>query len=207
MKNLTDLLFRGSETRGFDYKKAESWDSCKFGLVKDILAMSNTQDGGTIVLGVSQNDVTGQFEYLGFQDDEQLKDYDVTKVSDFTNTFANPEVNIEIFADEYENKKYIFIIVKEFKNIPIICKKNSSNNSELKNGCVYIRTDSAKSIPITSQGIESVTEMRKLLDLAITKQKEELLENIRRIVGTEPKYAVSAEQLYQKEKQIVEKEF
>ena len=179
-KELIDLLFRGSESKGFDYKRAESWKKCKFKLTKDILAMTNIQDGGTLIIGVSQQD-TNEFEYTGFKNPEDLKDYDVTKIADFVNKYANPEVNIEVIIDEYEGEKYVFIIVKEFKNVPVICKRNSSNE-ELKISQIYIRTDSAKSVPIRSQEIDSVAEMRGLIDLALAKQGEELLSKIRKIV-------------------------
>jgi predicted HTH transcriptional regulator len=57
---LRRLLNRKAETRNLDYKEAFNWFSStndqKCEIIKDILGMLNTQDGGRIVIGVADDD-------------------------------------------------------------------------------------------------------------------------------------------------------
>jgi len=54
---LRRLLNRKTETRNLDYKEAFNWFSStndqKCEIIKEILGMLNTQDGGRIVIGVA----------------------------------------------------------------------------------------------------------------------------------------------------------
>ena len=47
---LESRLQGGTETQNFDIKAAGPWDAQK--LAKDVLAMSNVEDGGLILIGV-----------------------------------------------------------------------------------------------------------------------------------------------------------
>ncbi|HEY6351943.1 MAG TPA: ATP-binding protein, partial [Candidatus Angelobacter sp.] len=70
-----------TETKNLDYKQSMNWasasneDKCK--LVKDILAMMNTPDGGQIVIGVEDN----TYNLLGVNDGDAAS-FDITKVND-----------------------------------------------------------------------------------------------------------------------------
>ena len=102
--------------------------------------------------------------------------------------------------------KYVFIKVREFDDVPIICKKSSGE--ELKTGYLYIRTVNANSVPITAPGINNVEEMRNLVDLAITKRSDRLLEQIRKLVQKEPiTEKVGFDNNYKKEYTEVKKDF
>lgn len=204
-EKLLNLLNKGSESKGFDYKGRVSWQEAKLELTKDILAMSNIQYGGVIVIGMSENRVTGLFEPEGLPG-EWVADYDVTKVSDFVNKYADPRVSIEVKPASYQGKTFVFIFVKEFEEIPIICRKDAVD--VLKAGETYIRTDSATSVPISSLGDRRVEEMRKLLDLALRKKRDNLLETIRGMVDMAPRTEdkVSSEK-YKDERADIERDF
>ena len=59
------LLSQGAENKNLDYKRSMNWASAatdeKGAVVKDVLAMSNTQNGGNIIFGVRDED----FEAIG----------------------------------------------------------------------------------------------------------------------------------------------
>jgi predicted HTH transcriptional regulator len=77
------LLGLRTENKNLDYKEKFNWMAAssdeKCGLIKDILAMLNTQDGGRIIFGVSDAD----FRVVGL-DKASYEAFDTTtKVNDF----------------------------------------------------------------------------------------------------------------------------
>ena len=85
-----ELLDIKSENKNLDYKEKFNWNTSskeeKTEIVKDILAMSNTQDGGNIIFGVRDND----FESIGLSEDD-FKSFDQTKVNDFLHKYTDPK--------------------------------------------------------------------------------------------------------------------
>jgi predicted HTH transcriptional regulator len=75
---LRELLAQRAESKNIDYKVRLNWDTSpkdeKRQLVKDILAMMNTQDGGYIVLGVEDS----ALEPVGLRE-EDFASFDTTK--------------------------------------------------------------------------------------------------------------------------------
>ena len=80
--HLQKLLAQRSQRKNLDYKESLNWNTAasdgKCELVKDILALLNTQDGGHIVFGV-RNDT---FEFVGLSEDD-FASFDPTKLNDF----------------------------------------------------------------------------------------------------------------------------
>ena len=56
---ITELIDKQIETANIDYKEGFEWTKesrdKRFELIKDILGMANTRDGGTIILGVKDD--------------------------------------------------------------------------------------------------------------------------------------------------------
>jgi predicted HTH transcriptional regulator len=86
-KDFVELLAAKSETKSLDYKQSMNWITAttpeKAELIKDVLAMANTQDGGRIIFGVRN----GDFEPTGLTA-EDLRSFDVTPFTDFLNRYA-----------------------------------------------------------------------------------------------------------------------
>ena len=183
-EDLNNLIERSSESKNLDYKGPSDWESIKHELTKDVLAMSNVQDGGAIVIGISETD-SNSFQIDGLTD-QQLSHYEVTKMSDFFNRYADPTINISVRRHIYNNKKILFVFIKEFSDLPIVCKRDYFSNGDriLQSGQLYIRTDSAKSVPITSPDLDNVEEMRRLVGLAVTKKGDEILTSIEKIISS-----------------------
>ena len=170
---IIEFLNTKTETKNKDFKEDLNWNSCdkteKIEIIKDILAMSNIQDGGMILFGIRDVD----YEFIGLSD-ESFDSFDQTKVNDLLNEYTEPkftcQVHKHVFQDpKYSGKKTIIIIVPEFKVIPIICKKDFTNSSQkliLKYGAIYIRTEKA-----SSESIPSSSEMKDLIQRATIKNE------------------------------------
>lgn len=181
-KDFIELLAKKTENRSLDFKERFNWDSAtkeeKGALVKDMLALTNTQDGGYILFGIRDAD----YEFIGVSE-EEFAGFDVTKVNDFLHTYADPKFSCEVSKFNIGGKLATAIHVPEFLETPNICKTtlNSSQNKViLQAGAVYIRTDSGKS---TAAGAH---EMRELLGRAVIKRGDVLLEDIRRLIIGKP---------------------
>jgi Putative DNA-binding domain len=199
LSNDVDQLLRvKTEGKNLDYKQGLDWATCsndeKIEIVKDILAMSNTQDGGRIIFGVRDND----FEPLGVSD-EEFASFDQTKVNDFLHKYTDPKFTCYVYKQTVDKKKFVVIDVPEFPESPIICKQDANSSKEgksiLRRGQLYMRTEKA-----TSEPPSSAQDMRELLGRALAKRSDELLGNIERLLkGRPPKATESAEEKYREE--------
>src|SRR5271165_7233608 len=144
---LKTLLARRTELKNLDYKQLMNWASAsnddKCELVKDILAMMNTQDGGQIIIGVEDKTC----DPIGLTEGD-FTSFDPTRVNDFVHKFTDPLASCQVQKLTLDGKKFLIIDVPEFTDVPIICKAdaNSSDNKLiLKRGGVYTRTDKPSS--------------------------------------------------------------
>jgi len=163
---LRRLLTTKTETRNLDYKQAFNWSSStndqKCEIVKDILAMLNTQDGGRIVIGVADADHAP----IGV-DQQSFESFDTTKVNDFLRKYTDPPCSCTVYKHEIDGCRIVTIDVAEFKEVPVLCKTNASSPSKhiLKQSGLYIRTDKA-----TSELVSTSEEIRELLGRALLKK-------------------------------------
>jgi hypothetical protein len=200
---IRELLSIKTEDKNLDFKESFNWgekdNEFKVNIVKDLLSMSNTQDGGRILIGVRDED----FEFVGMTKDD-FESFDTTKVNDFLQKFTDPVFYCSVHKYTVDEKYIVLIDVPEFNEEPIICKKvgNSSSNKEiLKNGGIYIRTDKG-----SSELIPSSEEMRKLLGRSLIKKRDSLLKNIDHLFkGKTVTKEITSEDQYKNELQEGEK--
>ncbi|TKJ32168.1 hypothetical protein CEE39_06225 [bacterium (candidate division B38) B3_B38] len=186
---IRQLLEIKSESKNLDYKEGLNWDDKasrdkKLEIIKDILAMANTQDGGKIVFGVKDDD----FSFAGLKKNDH-KSFDQTKVNELLHSYTDPKHFCHVCKQIIDGKYIVVIDVPEFQEDPIICKKDapSSKNRDkliLKKGQIYIRTEKA-----SSEIIPSVQEMRELLGRSLIKKGDELLSTIERLIKGKPSKA------------------
>lgn len=177
------LIEEKIETPNKDFKEEIIWnrqnrDDC-LSIIKDVIGMANTKDGGKIVIGVKDDD----FSFVGVSD-ESFKSFDPTPFHDLLSNYADPIFNCSLIKTEIEGKKVVVIDVPEFSEVPIICKDsaNSKTNKEiLKKGAVYIRTDKC-----STESISTADEMRRILGIGITKKSQEIFQIIQNIVSGKP---------------------
>lgn len=124
----------------FDYKKN---DWLREVVIRGILAMSNTRDGGDIIIGVEENKNT--FDLKGMESPHLIEW--TQNMDDFKSqveSFATSPVSYEIYEGHLENRSFVIIRVTEFRTHPIICRKNGvskkGNGFVLEEGAIYIRT-------------------------------------------------------------------
>ncbi len=126
------LIGSPKETKNCDYKGSFIWDKNKkdtqLGLVKDIMAMSNTKGGGILIIGVEDKSYI-----LKGLNNAEYESFDQTKINDLIKNYSDPEAEFYIHKVEIEGKKIVAIIVKEFAECPIICKKTPIPVMTIKN--------------------------------------------------------------------------
>jgi len=183
MKTLPDEEFQriieaGYETRNLEFKSPFLWDDkdslwLREKVIRTILGMSNTQDGGNIVIGVSEKD--NQLEFVGITED-QLATFIYDVIKGVVDGFASPSSSFDIAQASYKGNWYLVIGVSEFEEMPIICKndgqyKSSQGDYLLRRGDIYTRSRSGQAGTIRT----TETEMREIIEIAVDKNQRRLL--------------------------------
>ncbi len=157
MEEILAIITQGYESRTVDYKQHMIWDEsnkkqcCE--LVKDILALANT-DGGWIVIGVSET--KSGFSHDGVTQTESLS-FEVTRVNQFVNNYAEPPINTVIHKPTLGDKQYIVIEIPQFSESVHICQKDYPG--VLQTSAIYVRTANNQSAQITkSSDVRSIIE-------------------------------------------------
>lgn len=197
-EEIKTLLEEKNETPNLDYKQELIWvksnrEAC-LEIIKDILAMANTRNGGRIIFGVKDED----YEFIGVGEDS-WKHFDVTPVNELLHNYADPIFTCNLIKQVIDGKKVVVIDVPEFSEVPILCKDSAfagQNNKEiLKKGVLYIRTAKC-----SSEAISSVEDMRSILGRGLTKKSDELFQSIQKLITGKPIIPdTSTKTLYQPE--------
>ena len=185
IERIRELIQLGNENRNLDYKGAFSWADAgadeKCEIAKDVLAFSNTRDGGVILIGV--HDKSGVLEGLT---EEQHGSFDQTKFNNFVQRYTDPRHTANVHRVVIDEKRVVVIDIPEFADVPILCARdaNSSSNPSkliLRRAALYKRTDRA-----TSEAVEDAEEMRELLNRGLLRRQDELLKAFKQIVQPSP---------------------
>lgn len=136
-------------------------------VVRAVLALANTRDGGTVLIGVDekQRAVRG----LSAEELESWQSFDQVH-ADF-NRYADPFVDIDVETVALNGATVIAITVKEFADLPVLCKQDGAEDEHKKKivrrGACYVRgrTQGNQSIEVPTH-----VEMRALLELATGKK-------------------------------------
>lgn len=162
IEELEQLLEGGAETQRVDFKESCNWDVAKF--AKDVLAFSNVKDGGYIILGVKE--MGDHFEQAGVIM-EHKNTFIIDIMKDQLSAFADPSVDFKVeFPRNKNNKLFIVIKISEFREIPVICKKDSADT---RAGTIYYRNSNRR---IESAPISNSYDMRDVIRLATLKMMQ-----------------------------------
>ncbi|MGB9121301.1 MAG: ATP-binding protein [Candidatus Angelobacter sp.] len=181
-ERIRQLIALGSENRSLDYKAPFSWATLgkdeKHGIIKDVLAFSNTRDGGVILVGV--DDKTGQ--HIGLAAEEAAS-FDQTKFNDLVHVYTDPRHTCNVYRRILDGKNIVAIEVPEFKDVPILCKQTAGSTVDpnkilLRKAALYIRTEKASSVMI-----ETADDMRELINRALFRRQDDLLTAMNRIIN------------------------
>jgi len=201
---IADLINKKIETANLDYKEGFEWTrdnrDKRFELIKDILAMANTRDGGTIILGVKDD----TRELVGVSK-EIWDSFDQSSVAEMVHRYSKPKVNLQVIKTEIHTKLVVGLTIAEFEDVPIICTDTitevlNPSRPILRKSAVYIRTSAA-----TTEEISSDQDMRELLSRAMLKRGDDLLRSVERLIKGKPlRPDEQSVDLYQKEIQETE---
>lgn len=186
MKDLKQIIMRGYESKNVDYKGPGKWDEtdkkacCE--LVKDILAMSNSE-GGFLVIGVAEKG--GEFQHVGLSV-EELRSYETSRVNRFLQNYADPPINCLVVKEQIYDQTFIIIEVPGFKETPHLCQKEFPG--VLKPSGLYVRTDNNESALV-----QSSADFRRVVERAVRNKQDELLESFRAILTNS---AIKSEEQY-----------
>ncbi|MCK4874177.1 MAG: ATP-binding protein [Phycisphaerales bacterium] len=156
-----------------EFKESQPWEKLKQRIAKIAMSMANLRDGGMIIIGVSeQSEDSWTLEGVH---EEHLPTYDQDDTDAFVNAHADPPLSLTVLKHKHDEHEYVVILVREFDDLPVVCKKNSGEI--LKAGAFYVRPRNMA----CSRPVESASEMRDLLDLAAEHRTRKLLETMRRV--------------------------
>ncbi len=156
-EELEELLEAGVETQTVDFKGPCKWDAEAF--AKDILALSNVQDGGRIIIGVTETD-NKTFKRNGISP-EQKESYQVDEMRDQMTVFADPHVNFSVeFQKDNDGLEYAIIRVIPFEEIPVICRKDSKDT---RRATLYYRNKDRR---VESAPVSNSYDLRTIIEVA-----------------------------------------
>lgn len=156
-EDLESKIEGGRETQSFEVKSQMEWDVRV--LVKDILAMANVKDGGIILIGIED----GTFVRQGVSD--AIADtYKEEIIKDQLAAYADPYVDISVhFPVDSLNNRYVVIKVEPFRQVPVICKKDSQDT---RKGAIYYRNLNRR---VESAAVSNAYDMRDIITMATSR--------------------------------------
>lgn len=195
-QELQKIIDHRAETANVDFKLSLDWSQKsdeRLEIVKDMLAMANTRDGGMLIFGVSDaGDKVGV-------PPEHLKSFDQTSFNDFLHKYTDPRFSAHLSFPKVDGTQLVVVEVPEFSEDPILCKDNAGSSKDskkmiLQGGALYIRTEKAQSVEVPTS-----TEMRELLGRAIGRKGDTLLNSIQRLLKGRPAQAEEDTDQFEKE--------
>ena len=161
-EDFAELLARGHELTEIECKPpGPRSDRDLFASVaRAVMGMANRRDGGLVIIGVRET--SRVLTPLGLNDAD-LATWTHDDTANSLATFVDPYVVFDREAKGYGGRNYIIFHVREFEEIPVLCKRDYRD--VLRAGACYFRPrGKAETVEI-----RSLTEMRELLELAIDK--------------------------------------
>ena len=151
---LEALLEAGAESPVLDFKASCPWNAPSF--AKDILAFSNVEDGGRIVIGVEDQ----TFRRQGISP-EHRETFDIDVMRDQVAAYADPHVDFAVeFPMDRGGRSYVVITVQTFDETPVICRRDSTDT---RAGILYHRNRNRRA---ESAAVSNSSDMRAILELA-----------------------------------------
>lgn len=173
-QTLERLLEGRRESRRLDFKEELDWirgtREANVEVVRDVLGMANTREGGYLVFGVRDHDS----EPIGLSE-EAYDSFDQTRVNDLVHNYTDPRHSCHVHKYVIDRRRFVVLHIPEFTEIPIICAADANRQDTtliLRRGQIYIRTDAAATVAINSS-----EDMRELVERAVTRVGDRFVKN------------------------------
>lgn len=161
-----EYLGLGFEARNLDFKESLDWEDreARLGLIRTLMAMSNTRDGGAVVIGVRENpDRT--YTPVGMPE-RHYESFVPDTVAAQTARYADPAVEMRTIKGEHDNMLFVVVEVEAFTDAPTVCKQVDGGSTALREGAVYIRPAGT---PRTEE-VHTYRDMRDIIDQAVERR-------------------------------------
>jgi Putative DNA-binding domain len=184
-------LATGGETDRFDFKELLNLasDEHKVRLVKAIGAFGNTNDGGFVLVGISDDR-----RVVGLAD-EIADAYDQTRVHAIVAQYLSPPARFQVRQHQYQSKRIVVIEVSSFEEVPSVVRQSATFGKEkLIAGTFLFRSKAAK-----SGVLEADQDVRALCETLVKRRASAFLDLVQRgsigtqIVSTAARFTSEAE--------------
>jgi predicted HTH transcriptional regulator len=177
-EELVPIVKYGHERPDLDYKASVSWDELpkrnKAELIRDMIALANSDVPGYIVIGASDDGgVVRSYDGLS---DQQVESFDPSKIAEKSKRYADPEIRFDLYKPIVDGKRYVVIRVSPFECLPHICRTNYDD--VLEEAAIYVRGEGARTMKIAS-----AEYMRRIIDRAIQISADTLVNRIRKLLS------------------------
>ena len=169
LDKLIDIAIEtGGETNRFDFKEVIDLkiDEHKIRLVRAIGSFGNTDEGGFVFIGISDDrTITGLT-------DEVFSSFDQTPVQSIVNQYLSSPPLIQVRKHERDGKQLVIIEVQPFAEYPSIVRQAAKYGSErLVAGSILFRNAAAESAVLTAE-----TDLRSLCDVLVKRRASTFIE-------------------------------
>lgn len=186
-EELRTALALGREQRNVEFKAPGSRSDKAFcaKVMRAILGMANTPDGGFVVVGVDDQTL----EPLGLSE-AQVQTWTYDDIQSSVSNYADPYVDLEVTRVSLDGRELVAIRVQEFVEMPVLCKRDYPG--VLRSGALYVRRRGK----VETVEVPTHVEMREVIDRAAMIAARRLLRLQAELGPTEPSVANRAEQLF-----------
>ncbi len=165
-----------NELPDIEFKRGETFDTLKYRIVKNALALANLRDGGLVIVGVRQDG--GRFIADGVDADVEST-YEAEKVYELVNEYASPTIELRVVVVEHDTKRFVAIAVPPFQRTPVVCRRPTpdgvTKNDALRPGDFFVRTGS----PVSATRVNTAAMMEDLLQVAAGRRAAETIRMLR----------------------------
>lgn len=175
-QNVRSAIEMGAEFPSVEFKGSAPFRILKYRIAKAAQAISNTRDGGNIIIGVKQR--KGSPTILQGVTADIERTYDHETVYEAINKFASPPIEIQTQIVEYEGKRFVAIAVPPFSRTPTVCRSATPpgvhRDEVMRPGDVFIRPTDR----IGTRKVQTAADMDELLQRATARRATEMLETV-----------------------------
>jgi hypothetical protein len=169
---LDTALRTGGETSRFDFKETLdlALDEHKVRLVRAVAAFANTDEGGFLLIGVSDDRrVVGVSASIAAA-------YDQTRVHRIVAQYLAPPPALQVRHHEHEGHRLIFIEIPSFEEVPCVVRQSATFGQEkIVAGTLLFRTNAAESAALTTEA-----SLRALCDTLVKRRASTFVDLIQR---------------------------